>query len=849
MSNKIWNFDILVDDCFVNFNTKKQEINPDHNDRLLSVANGFEDGSWRYRQFKEFVFSNIAETALSAQEREKLIDNDYGRLIEAAKHLRLVDKEQNGKGSEIAEIILYGIMKNHYKALSAIPKIFYKQNDNDNAKGSDSVHIVIDPNGGFQLWLGEAKFYNSLEDARLYEPINSVEQMLRKPIMKKECGIMTNLNELDKQIENQTLLKKIKECFDENTSIDEIKPKLHIPSVLHTAQSQVLKKLLEGKSVAVSAPTSFGKSFVIDAFIAIKQPINVVILVPTVALADETRRRICRKFSHQYKIITTTDVELAEKNILVFPQERAFAYIDKLPSIDILIVDEFYKASTNFDLERSSTLLSSMVELGKKAKQRYYLAPNIHEIEENVFTEGMTFLRMDFKTVVTHAWRLYKSRPKNEDKQSFKTRKLIELINTGIGKALIYTGTYKGIEEVTTILNRNLYNKDSELLANFSDWLECNYGEKYILKDLVKHGIGIHNGQLHRSLSQIQIKLFEEQNGLDYLVSTSSIIEGVNTQAESVVLWSNKNGAHKIDYFTFRNIIGRAGRMFRYFVGRVYMLEEPPSQENTKLRLEFPDDVVKKLDGNDPGIKLNNEQYVKIQRYQDEMIELLGTDIWHRIERIPQIRSCKPSMLKIIAEKLKTDSNWPTNCDALQNNNTWEWRDALGDIIEILEYHRKGHLRYYACACSNGWKMTIKELYNTVKDYGITYEDIFTFERYVSFNLSSIIAVINIIRQELYPNSSNIANFVYKASNAFLPKIVFQLEEYGLPRMISKKIQNAGLINLEDDSKEITIVIQEFNTIGIEYLEQKIPNLHSFDKYILKHFMNGIRCITTNQKN
>ena len=92
------------------------------------------------------------------------------------------------------------------------------------------------------------------------------------------------------------------------------------PCVLHTAQSQVLKKLLEGKSVAVSAPTSFGKSFVIDAFIAIKQPINVVILVPTVALADETRRRICRKFSHQYKIITTTDVELAEKNILVFPQ-------------------------------------------------------------------------------------------------------------------------------------------------------------------------------------------------------------------------------------------------------------------------------------------------------------------------------------------------------------------------------------------------------------------------------------------------------------------------------------------------------------------------------------------------
>ena len=47
------------------------------------------------------------------------------------------------------------------------------------------------------------------------------------------------------------------------------------------------------------------------------------------------------------------------------------------------------------------------------------------------------------------------------------------------------------------------------------------------------------------------------------------------------------------------------------------------------------------------------------------------------------------------------------------------------------------------------------------------------------------------------------------------------LEECGLPRMISKKIQNAGLINLEDDSKEITIVIQEFNTIGIEYRSEE----------------------------
>src|SRR3546814_8773789 len=40
---------------------------------------------------------------------------------------------------------------------------------------------------------------------------------------------------------------------------------------LHIEQAGLLKKLIEGRNIAVSAPTSFGKSFVIDAFIAIKR--------------------------------------------------------------------------------------------------------------------------------------------------------------------------------------------------------------------------------------------------------------------------------------------------------------------------------------------------------------------------------------------------------------------------------------------------------------------------------------------------------------------------------------------------------------------------------------------------
>jgi reverse gyrase len=97
----------------------------------------------------------------------------------------------------------------------------------------------------------------------------------------------------------------------------------HKTRTLHREQSSVLKDLISGKNLAIIAPTSFGKSFIIDAFIALKQPKNIAIIVPTIALTDETRRRLQRKFSNQYKIITTSEVELSEKNIFIFPQERA----------------------------------------------------------------------------------------------------------------------------------------------------------------------------------------------------------------------------------------------------------------------------------------------------------------------------------------------------------------------------------------------------------------------------------------------------------------------------------------------------------------------------------------------
>jgi hypothetical protein len=200
---------------------------------VFSLINGFEDGKWRYKNFRNFIWNNITETALTYKERNSLISQPQTILTDAAKRLRLTDKESDiSKGSEIAEICLYGIMKQYYSALPVVPKIFFKQNDQDNAKGADSVHIVIENGNEFSVWFGESKFYNSIDDDRFDSVIDSVKKSLQTNKLEKENSIITNLKELDYLDLDETMRQSIRNLLSNDQSIDALKPKLHIPILL-----------------------------------------------------------------------------------------------------------------------------------------------------------------------------------------------------------------------------------------------------------------------------------------------------------------------------------------------------------------------------------------------------------------------------------------------------------------------------------------------------------------------------------------------------------------------------------------------------------------------------------------
>ncbi|MGL4767936.1 MAG: DEAD/DEAH box helicase [Formosimonas sp.] len=640
------------------------------------------------------------------------------------------------------------------------------------------------------------------------------------------------------------------------------------PMPLHREQSAVLKELLNGENLLLSAPTSFGKSFIIDALIAIKKPTNVLIIVPTIALLDECRRRIFKKFSSSYKIISTAGCALGERNILVLTAERALHYVNALQAkgLEVLIVDEFYKIDSTQD-ERANSLQLLVNRIGGFAQQRYFLAPNIKERSSNdFFTTDMKFIeKLDFSTVFLNKTDVFKLLPKGKTKAGNKSKNvdleaksnylINDILNKSTKKTLIYAGSYAQINVLSKLINERMPTDSSEKLNAFFTWVSQNYHADWGLAQLAQKGFGWHNGHLHRSLAQIQIKLFEEQDGLRAILCTSSVIEGVNTQAEQVVIWSNKNGRNTITTFEYKNIMGRAGRMFKYFVGDIYVMEQFKESVEKQLDLSLDENSTLSLTVDDEQTTRTKEQISEIIRYKEEMSQLFGGKLIEQLIRDGVFQTADKEFIRKIACDMRDDVTSWNGLSNLNNENPTEWERFIKKMIylahgKIVQYGESQKFCNFTCALFNHQDKEIRELIafwsqeqNLSIDEAIN--EIFDWERKVSFNLATLAQDIETIYNLMHPKKTvNISHFYTRASFAFLHPIIYQLEEYGLPRMIANKIHASKIIDLKPNSTtenpiEIGNIIEKFQKIGVERI-CSIQTIDSFDQYIVEHFFDGI---------
>jgi replicative superfamily II helicase len=216
--------------------------------------------------------------------------------------------------------------------------------------------------------------------------------------------------------------------------------------VFHSSQAAVYNHLMDGKNVILSAPTSYGKSLIIDSMIASDRYNNIVIIVPSIALIDETRKRLSA-FKGQYKIVTYPYQKLAERNVLVLTQERAVEVIEQV-KVDFFVIDEFYKIGSRTDGDERYRILNQVFyKLVKTGAQFYLLGPNIENVKtgslENIQFE---FIKTDFKTVVSerHQVTIHSDRERIE--------KLVDILNNTDQPTLVYCQSPSSANRLATQL-------------------------------------------------------------------------------------------------------------------------------------------------------------------------------------------------------------------------------------------------------------------------------------------------------------------------------------------------------------------------------------------------------------
>lgn len=670
-------------------------------------------------------------------------------------------------------------------------------------------------------------FFILLENRNKFEPYSSIINSLIRDI-----GLFQYLEE-DK-------LDKFKDAVALNTFLC---PQIREDSktVFHYPQAKIFYTLLSGQSVILSAPTSFGKSLIIDAIISKKIFKNIVIIVPTIALIDETRKRL-NIFSNHYKIITHPTQLKQENNVYILTQERAIidGFIDE---VDFFVIDEFYKLSPqnlNYEDSRCDILNLAFYKLYKKCKHFYMLGPNIDRLANNI--EGSisyVFFKEEFPTVGTLVYR---------EKGEATALNIYQIYLRNREQTLVYCNGPKSIaklaDELISIKPR--VEKDNTI-HNLCNWIKDTYHQDWSIIKYLQHGIGVHHARLPRSLAQFIVELFNAKK-LDILLCTSTIIEGVNTSAKNVVMHEQKIGKNDLDYFTFNNIAGRAGRMFKHFIGNVFIFSDPPQEKLPYVDIpvisqnsDTSINVLLGMDAND----LSDSSYNKIAKFYDDTNSFLIDTV----KRNPQI--APESQLRLAEDIIKNGKEWHTD---LYWDNIPTYSQLSFVCHLIFEYFNGENLAFQSVRSERQLAFLINRLkykYETKyiiqssinKDKGTRYEssvDVYISKHlnfirlWATFHFPNILMCISDIQKEVYQNlGMSFGDYSYYAKSVeslFFDPALICLEEYGIPLEISRKIETE--ISFEGN---LDLTINKLKSIDIQKLA-----LTTFEKYFLAHAIKYI---------
>ncbi len=613
---------------------------------------------------------------------------------------------------------------------------------------------------------------------------------------------------------------------------------------LHEEQQNISIELQSKRSVVVSAPTSFGKSLLIEELIASRIYKQLVIIQPTLALLDETRKKLL-KYRDNYKIIVSTNQEPDETkgNIFLFTGERVVEYA-KFPPIEFFVIDEFYKLSLERDDDRAISLNQAFHKLLKLTSKFYLLGPMIKSIPVSFKQKfELTWFPTEFATVAVDEISLeIKDKLKAKEKKEVKKNSLFELLAKTEEQTLIYCSspnkaTALCLEFIDYLKTHNQPTNISNTTDNkeMIDWISENVNKRWSLIPSLNFGSAFHHGALPRHLGSSIVDAFN-QGSVRWLFCTSTLIEGVNTSAKNVILYDKEKGTKQIDFFDYKNIAGRSGRMKKHFIGNVYRFEKQPDQMELFVDIPLfnqenaPLEILISLDDNEleSSAKKRLEEFNNLPADLQEVIKKnSGINIEGQKNMIAEIESQLQSNRTLL--------NWNSYPTYDQLNCVLDlcWRHLLKPGENKADIRNAGQLSVLTIKYSrlqstaalindtindNYWKEQIPDEQARIDRLSFFILNIT--RHWFDYKLPKWLSVVSELQEYVFKKNKlpygNYSFFATSLEHGFLPSNLAALTEYDIPFSAISKLKS--ILN-QDRTSEMLITL--VNQLSNEELQKR----------------------------
>lgn len=367
--------------------------------------------------------------------------------------------------------------------------------------------------------------------------------------------------------------------------------------VFTDSQYKLFEAMKDSNHYSFSGPTSFGKSFIMDAFIQYiiteRHGIdNIVILVPTRALINQVTARLKKTITNKnYKVLAHPVVPMIYRNrmlkyVFVFTPERLISYLGEKenPVINYIFVDEAHKIIAEKD-SRSPLYYHAILLAERKSIKLYFASPNIPNAhvflqlfeksidEQMIIKESPVAQNRFFIDYVEGKGRMFTETGEDiifQDlgkKEQDYVGKLLRKLGENC-KNIVYCNTVADTIDFALKFSKGLPEQNDARIDSLIELIKSYIHKDYFLIDCLKKGVAFHFGRLPQRIRERIERLFEEKV-IDYMFCTSTLLEGVNLPAKNIFIFSNAIGNSKFSDVDFWNLAGRAGRLSKELSGNI----------------------------------------------------------------------------------------------------------------------------------------------------------------------------------------------------------------------------------------------------------------------------------------